>query len=162
MELKVPLLALLLATSAAADRVTFHCYPPGAIVSRRGSSLSYLGKANQPIDVVVPEGTTFYEVELSHPDGEHETKLERPLINQTDWPGAGGQVVLAPKNFLVRIKDLFRYPTLTSYLLAGFLLAALGLLAFKFVSSSSCRRSQTSKEADRSIFPLMTATTSRL
>lgn len=141
MELKLPLLALLLATSAAADRVTFHCYPPGAIVSRRGSTLSYMGKANEPIEVNVPEGTTFYEVELSHPDGEHETKLERPLINQTDWPGKGGQVVLAPNNIVVRIKDLFRYPTLTSYVLGGFVLLGLGFLANKFRQMRSAQGS---------------------
>lgn len=131
MELKIPFLAVLLASSVAAERVTFKAYPPGAIVHMRGSSLSYLGKANEPIDFRLPEGVTFYEVEISHPDGEHVMKPERPAINQSEWPGEGQIVTLQPKNFLVRVKDLFRYPTQNSYLLGGALLVGLGILGFK-------------------------------
>ena len=131
MELKPLILALLLVGSAQADRVKFKVYPPGAIVERRGSATSYLGKANEPIEVAIPDGVTYYEVTITHPDGEHLEKNERPVINQTEWPGNDGQIVLEPKNFLVRLKDLYRYPTLTSYLLAAGILGGLGLVAFR-------------------------------
>jgi hypothetical protein len=129
MAMKHWVLALLWATMAEAEPITFHCYPPGAKVYLRGSVESYLGPANQPIEEPLAPGG-FYEVVLRHPDGEHQEKIERPLPHQSDWPGTG-QIVLAPNTLVVRLKDLVRYPTSTSYLLSGFVALLIGAVVYR-------------------------------
>lgn len=132
------LLAGLLAGLAYADPITFHCYPPGAKVYLRDSGgESYQGLANQPIKEPVNDG--FYEVVLRHPDGEHQDKLERPLPRQQDWPGKG-QIVLAPNSWVVRLKDLVRYPTATSYQLAALLALLSGAVAYRVVRARGAER----------------------
>jgi len=138
------LVAGLLTGLAWADPITFHCYPPGAKVYLRGSVESYLGPANQPLqEPPAPRG--FYEVILRHPDGEHQDKLERPLPRQQNWPGQG-QIVLAPNSWVVRLKDLVRYPTATSYQLAGLLSLLLAGLTYRLVRA---RRAEQAAEGAR-------------
>jgi hypothetical protein len=134
MELKVLALSLLLLVPAEAELVKFKVYPPGATVWRRGSAESYLGKANEQIEVPIPEGVTSYEVVLRHPDGEHLEKPERPSIHQAEWPGENqGEIVLQPLNLWVRIKDLVRYPTSSSYTLAAGIFVGLGFLGWRLL-----------------------------
>lgn len=129
MAIRIILWSVLLVAVAAAEPMTFRCYPPGAKVYLRGSSESYLGFANQPIEMP-PHDQTYYEVLLRHPDGEHEDKLERPLRGNEVWP-ASGQIVLEPKSFWARCKDVVRYPTGASYMLAGLLTVVVGAVAYR-------------------------------
>lgn len=133
------LVAGLLTGLSWADPITFHCYPPGAKVYLRDSGgESYQGLANQPLkEPPAPGG--FYEVVLRHPDGEHQDKLERPLPRQQDWPDKG-QIVLAPKSWVVRLKDLVRYPTATSYQLAALLAVLSGAVAYRVVRARGAER----------------------
>ncbi len=132
MELKTIALALLLLGPVEAELVKFKVYPPGSTIWKRGSAESYLGKANELIEVSIPDGVTSYDVTIKHPDGEHFEKTEHPVIHQAEWP-RDGELVLQPKNFVVRVKDLFRYPTSSSYALAAGVLGGLGLLSWRLV-----------------------------
>jgi len=136
----------MLCCSAVAEPITFHCYPPGTKVYKRGSSESFLGNANELIDLPPLEGSTFYEVVIRHPDGEHLEKIERPLVHQRDWPGTG-QITLEPKNNWVRAKDWVRYPTAFSYLLGTTVFCGFGFLLYR---GAKVGRAQMRADRDRS------------
>lgn len=126
---------VMLASGVGADPLTFHCYPPGAKVYRRGSVEEYLGEVNRPLELPpLPEGVTFFEVVIRHPDGEHEDRLERPSPGLRDWPERG-QMVLSPRSFGVRCKDWVRYPTSMTYLILGFLGLGVTGLGHRLVQS---------------------------